>query len=260
MCSVKSSTYYNVAVWFAVRIRIWIVIRIRQCKKAIIGKNMKRTTQDFLSLRDNWCIAKFQYKFANLFRVTRMHSSRMRTGRSLTVCRSLLLRGGGLDLIPLNFPLGCGLDLIPLNFPLGFWPPNQKATFNQKATKPEGYNRRPPCLPGADTPLEQTPLQSRHPLESRHPLGADTPWSRHAPGADTPQSRHPPLEQTPPWEQTPPRSRQPPRSRYPQWADDLPPTADTLFEQTPLRAETPPQSRHPTSEQVPPWVQNHRHR
>ena len=74
----------------------------------------------------------------------------MRTGRSLTVCRSLLLgRGGGLDLIPLNFPLGCGpesdapqfhpwvwawiwspsisplgvgLDLIPLNFPLGCGP------------------------------------------------------------------------------------------------------------------------------------------
>ena len=44
--------------------------------------------------------------------------------------------GGGLDLIPLNFPLGCGpgpdppqfpplgvdLDLIPLNFPLGCGP------------------------------------------------------------------------------------------------------------------------------------------
>ena len=55
----------------------------------------------------------------------------MRTGRSFTVCWSLL-RGGGLDLIPLNFPpwvwawiwspqfpsLGVGLDLIPLNFPL----------------------------------------------------------------------------------------------------------------------------------------------
>ena len=79
---------------------------------------------------------------------TRMHSSRMRTGRSLTVCHSLLLRGV-LDLIPLNFPLGCGpgsdpppfppwvwawiwfpsisplgvgLDLIPLNFPLGCGP------------------------------------------------------------------------------------------------------------------------------------------
>ena len=80
---------------------------------------------------------------------TRMHFSRMRTGRSLTVCCSLLLGGGGreggawrgppfppwvwawiwspsisplgvgLDLIPLNFTLRCVcLDLIPLNFPL----------------------------------------------------------------------------------------------------------------------------------------------
>ena len=30
----------------------------------------------------------------------------MRTSRSLIICRSLLW-GGGLDLIPLNFPLGC---------------------------------------------------------------------------------------------------------------------------------------------------------
>ena len=73
MCSVKSSTYYNVAVWFAVRIRIWIVIRIRQCKKAIMGKNTKRTTQDFLLFSDNWCIAKFQYKFANLFGVMKVN-------------------------------------------------------------------------------------------------------------------------------------------------------------------------------------------
>ena len=74
---------------------------------------------------------------------TRMHSSRMRTARSSSH------RGGGLVLIPLNFPLGCwprpdppqfpplvwawiwspsisplgvGLDLIPLNFPLGCGP------------------------------------------------------------------------------------------------------------------------------------------
>ena len=30
--------------------------------------------------------------------------------------------GVGLDLIPLNFPLGVGLDLIPLNFPIGCGP------------------------------------------------------------------------------------------------------------------------------------------
>ena len=53
MCSVKSSTYYNVAVWFAVPIGIRIVIRIRQCKKAIMGKNTKRTTQEFLLFSDN---------------------------------------------------------------------------------------------------------------------------------------------------------------------------------------------------------------
>ena len=53
---------------------------------------------------------------------TSMHSSRMRTGRSLTVCRSLLLGEGGLDLIPLNFPLGCGPGSDPPQFPLGCGP------------------------------------------------------------------------------------------------------------------------------------------
>ena len=45
-----------------------------------------------------------------------MHSSRMRTGRSLTICRSLLLRGGaGSD--PPQFPLGCGPGSDPPQFP-----------------------------------------------------------------------------------------------------------------------------------------------
>ena len=55
----------------------------------------------------------------------------MHTGRSLTVCRSLLLRrggggagrgeGGGLDLIPLNFHLGCEPRSDPPQFPPWVW-------------------------------------------------------------------------------------------------------------------------------------------
>ena len=44
----------------------------------------------------------------------------MRTGRSLTVYWSLLL-GGGLNLIPLNFPLGCGPGSDPPQFPPWVW-------------------------------------------------------------------------------------------------------------------------------------------
>ena len=33
--NVKSSTNYNIAIWFTVRIRIGIGIRIRQCKSAV---------------------------------------------------------------------------------------------------------------------------------------------------------------------------------------------------------------------------------
>ena len=50
----------------------------------------------------------------------RMHSSRMRTGRSLIVCRSLLLRGGpGSD--PLNFSLGFVPGSDPPQFPPWVW-------------------------------------------------------------------------------------------------------------------------------------------
>ena len=37
--------------------------------------------------------------------------------------------GMGLDLIPLNFPLGVGMDLIPLNFPLGYGPGSDPPQF-----------------------------------------------------------------------------------------------------------------------------------
>ena len=43
----------------------------------------------------------------------------MHTGCSLTVCRSLLPGGGGWSWSPWISPLDVGLDLIPLNFPLG---------------------------------------------------------------------------------------------------------------------------------------------
>ena len=45
---------------------------------------------------------------------TRMHSSRMCTTRSSS-CQ------GGLDLIPLNFPLGCGPGSDPPQFPPWVW-------------------------------------------------------------------------------------------------------------------------------------------
>ena len=68
----------------------------------------------------------------------------MRTGRSLTICRSLLLGGGGMpgsdppQFPPLVWawiwspsisPLGVGLYLIPLNFPLGCGPRSDPPQF-----------------------------------------------------------------------------------------------------------------------------------
>ena len=58
-----------------------------------------------------------------------MHSSRMRTGCSLTVCRSLLLGGGELDLISLNFPLGCRPGSDPPQFPPWVWAWKRGASF-----------------------------------------------------------------------------------------------------------------------------------
>ena len=99
---------------------------------------------------------------------------------------------GGLDLIPLNFQLGCGPGPDPPQFPPWCGP-----------------IRRP--LPRADMhPLDRTPARSGTPRR-RHPLEQTPPRSRHPPGADTL------LEQIAPWEQTPPRSRYPPRADTPLW-------------------------------------------
>ena len=132
-----------------------------------------------------------------------MHSSRMHTSHSLTVCHSLLLRGG-LDLIPLKFPLGCGPGSDPPQFPPWMWPGSEghppEQTHSPGSRHPSGADTpRSRHPPGADTPLgadtpspqkqtppQQTPPRSRHPLEQTHP------WSRHTPLEQTPQSRHPP--------------------------------------------------------------------
>ena len=45
--------------------------------------------------------------------MTRMHSSRMRTGRSLTVCCSVLPEGGGVCLVPGGFSLVLGEGCLP---------------------------------------------------------------------------------------------------------------------------------------------------
>ena len=64
---------------------------------------------------------------------------------------------------------GLGVSTRPLLWPFGvvalLWPsapphpqrPYQKATFNQKATKPEGHNRRPHPPPQEQTPHHQAP-------------------------------------------------------------------------------------------------------
>ena len=71
-------------------------------------------------------------------------------------------------------------------------------------THPPGADT--PTSPRADTPLEQTPPESRH-----SPLGADTP-----PGADPPGTRQPPRNQVHPLGlSTPPRTKYtPPGTKY----------------------------------------------
>ena len=123
---------------------------------------------------------KFAYLYSKLLRNhtlrTRMHSSRMRT-----TCSSSCPGGS-----PPGTPFCYGL-LVWWPSVMAFWPPRrpyQKAAFNQKATKPEGHNRRP----------QQKAIAEGHTPQSRHPA----PWSRH------PRNRHPPEQAHP--EQAPPRA------------------------------------------------------
>ena len=117
-------------------------------------------------------------------RKTRMHSSRMCTARSSShpgggggsppgYCYGLLVWwppvmafwcGGLLVWCLLLWPSGVVAFCYGLPAPQR---PYQKASFNQKTTKPEGHNRRPQQKA---TPPEQTPL------------GPGTPQARHPPG------------------------------------------------------------------------------
>ena len=114
-----------------------------------------------------------------------MHSSRMRTGRSLTVCRALL-------------PSGVSASDTPLG-----------ADTPQSRHPPEPTPQWEQTPPGADTPgSSYSPLRSRHPQGADTPPGADTPREQtpsraDTPRADTPQSRHPPSRH-PLQDQTPP--------------------------------------------------------
>ena len=144
----------------------------------------------------------------------------------------------GLDLIPLNFPLGCGHGSE------GHTPPKQTPPgADTPQIRHPPWEQTPPrsdTAPGADTPLEQTPSLGADTLPgSRHPPWEQTPYL----GADIlPGSRHPqdqtPPDQTPPGADTPtPWSRHPPRADNP-WSRHPP-------DQTPPGADTPLQSRHP---------------
>ena len=129
---------------------------------------------------------------------TRMHSSRMRTGRMVTVFRKLEDPPENLEQAPPpkiwsrhHPPRKFGADTPPRKFGAD--------------TPPKIWSRHPPRKFGAGTPPK---IWSRHPppkIWSRHPprkFGAGTPpkiWSRHPPprkfGAGTPPEN---LEQAPP--------------------------------------------------------------
>ena len=175
----------------------------------------------------------FNYACKEMSNKTRMHSSRMRTGRALTIS------GGGC--IPAGFFLGGKRN----------WKKKEKKIFQ---TPRKIWSRHPPRKFGADPPenLEETPppkIWSRHPpenLEQTPPrkFGADTPRKF---GADTPPKN---LEQTPPkiWSRHPPTiwSRHPP--------ENLEQTAPPNLEQTPPQkfgADTPPENLEQTHTSPP---------
>ena len=114
-----------------------------------------------------------------------MHSSRMRTGRSLTVCWAVLPGG------------------VSASVHAGIHPPPQEQTT------PQSRHPGEQTPPGADTPPlgADTPPGQTHPPRSRHPPEQTPPWIRHPPpqqtplppGADIPpEQTHPPGADTPP--------------------------------------------------------------
>ena len=120
--------------------------------------------------------------------ITRMHSSRMRTGRTLTVFRCLVPEGGG--------------RVYPQR--------KQKSKKNSPPKKIGGSPLSPPATPLNHTPLNHTPL-STTPLKNwrKPPEKLETPqkigdppgltckacWDTHPPGTDL--QGHPPTTPSP---------------------------------------------------------------
>ena len=102
----------------------------------------------------------FQEKGLQINIITRMHSSRMRTAR-----RSR--RRGGLDQIPLNFPLGCGPGSVPRQFPPWVW-----AWTWSPSTSPLGVGLE--TLPGSRHSPGRRPPWMRHPLPWEQALLSET--------------------------------------------------------------------------------------
>ena len=100
------------------------------------------------------CVATYYFAiFAENYMKTRMHSSRMHTANSSS-CRGGGGQGGGWTWSPSIAHLGVGLDLIPLNFPLGRGPGPDPPQF-----PPWVWALRPPQ--GAGTPAVNRILDTR---------------------------------------------------------------------------------------------------